>query len=83
MKKLLMVIPLTIMLASCGVNESKAVRVLEAQGMTNVRITGYSWFGCTKGDNFSSNFTATGANGKPISGSVCSGLLKSMTVRFD
>lgn len=73
------------LLAGCfEVDEVKARRVLEAQGMTEVRIGGRPWFGCGKEDGLASIFTATGANGAPVSGVVCSGYWgKGITVRFD
>lgn len=70
-------------LTSCGVNPEEARRALEAQGMSNVRITGYAFFGCSDNDDFKSKFEAIGANGKTVTGVVCSGLLKGVTVRFD
>jgi len=83
MKKLLMIIPI-VLLASCGnVNIPNGVKAVEAFGLTNVKITGYSWTGCSEDDNFASNFTATGANGKEVSGTLCAGLFKGITVRFD
>lgn len=71
------------LLGSCGVNESNAKSTLEAQGMTNVEVGGYPFWGCDKDDTFKSKFTATGANGKPVSGVLCQGWFKGITVRFD
>lgn len=82
MKKILFALPVVALLASCGVNPHAAKSAIEAYGMTNVEIGGYAFFGCGK-DDFSSSFKATGVNGKPVSGVVCSGLLKGVTVRFD
>jgi hypothetical protein len=70
-------------LGGCGVNERAAKTTLEAQGMTNVEIGGYPLWGCDEGDTFKSKFTATGASGQPVSGVLCSGFLKGITVRFD
>ena len=72
-----------LLLASCGVNPSTATRALEAQGLTNVRIEGYSWLGCGKEDSFASNFSAKGANGAVVTGQVCQGLFKGTTIRLD
>lgn len=72
-----------VLLASCGVNPTKATRALEAQGMTDVKIEGYAWFGCGKDDTYASYFAATGANGVQVTGTVCQGLFKGTTVRFD
>lgn len=73
---------LALLLTSCGVDEDKAIKALESQGMTNIKITGFAIFGCSKDDSFRSNFTATGVNGKTVSGTLCSGFLKGTTVRF-
>ena len=83
MKKLLIVLPIAAILASCGVNPEKGKKVLESQGYTDVEITGYSWTGCSKDDSFASNFTAKGANGQSVEGSLCSDWFKGITVRFD
>jgi hypothetical protein len=65
----------------------QARRATEAQGLKNVKITGYRWFGCDDGknssDTFHTGFEATGPNGTKVSGVVCSGLLKGATVRYD
>lgn len=64
-------------------NPSGAKEALEAEGFENVQITGFKWFSCSKDDFFHTGFTATGRNGKPISGTVCEGLLfKGRTIRF-
>lgn len=70
-------------MTGCTVNREDAVRALEAQGMKDVRIGGYSFWGCSDKDTFKSSFKAVGANGKPVSGTVCSGVFKGITVRFD
>lgn len=81
---ILVIIILVGMLAGCGVNPNSATKALEAQGMTDVQIEGYAWFGgCGKDDAFQSYFSATGANGQPITGSICQGFFKGTTVRFD
>lgn len=67
----------------CGVDPRTAKRALEANGLTNIRIEGYSWFGCGKEDAFASNFSAVGVNGQPVTGSVCQGIFKGTTIRFD
>ncbi|MDX0267631.1 hypothetical protein GOC13_07280 [Sinorhizobium meliloti] len=72
-----------VLLASCGVNPSKATRALEAQGMTAVQIEGYALLGCGREDFWRSNFTAVGTNGQAVTGTVCQGLFKGTTVRFD
>ncbi|PZR92042.1 MAG: hypothetical protein DI537_14550 [Stutzerimonas stutzeri] len=73
----------SLLLAGCGVDPNQAHRALSAQGLRDVRLGGYSLFGCDKHDTFRSNFSATGANGQRITGVVCSGWLKGATVRYD
>lgn len=46
------------------------VDVIEGQGITNVDVGGYAWYGCPK-DQFGLKFTGTGVNGKPVSGYIC------------
>ncbi|MDW9491691.1 hypothetical protein [Sinorhizobium meliloti] len=79
----IVVVIIAVFLAGCGVNSQSATRALEAQGMKDVKIEGYSWFGCGKEDSYSSSFSATGANGQPVTGVVCQGFWKGTTVRFD
>lgn len=64
-------------------DESTPIRALEAQGMTNVKLTGYRLWGCSDDDIGHFGFKATGVNGKQVSGVVCVGALKGSTVRFD
>jgi hypothetical protein len=67
-------------MTSCT-NKTETIRVLEMNGYTNVQAHGYSFFGCGRGDFFSTKFTAT-LNNKTVSGVVCSGLFKGSTIRF-
>lgn len=83
MNKAIILIGMAALLSACGVNPNDAKRSLEAQGMKDVKIGGYAFLGCGERDNFRSSFTAIGANGQPVSGVVCSGFLKGITVRFD
>lgn len=71
------------LLSSCGVNPAEARRALEAQGMTGVKVLGFAPFGCGEDDVFKSYFEAIGVNGRKVTGVVCSGFLKGVTVRFD
>jgi hypothetical protein len=67
-----------------GVDRKGATEVLEAQGYTQVQITGYRWFIGDKGDFYHTGFKAKSPNGTPISGAVTKGLLfKGATIRFD
>ncbi len=71
-----------VMLISCTDSES-AVRVLENQGFTDVNTTGYSVFACSDDDTYHTGFTAKGPTGKYVSGTVCCGVFKNCTVRFE
>ena len=60
-----------------------AQRVLEDQGYTRVEITGWRFWGCSKGDQFHTGFKALSPAKRPVSGVVCDGWFKGATVRFD
>ncbi len=62
----------------------RATRLLEQQGYTEIRITGWRPFMAGKDDEFSTGFEATAPNGERVTGAVTGGLLfKGATVRFD
>lgn len=70
-------------LAGCTSADS-ATKALQASGYTDVHITGYRFFGCGEDDWFRTGFRAKGANGQPIEGVVCGGLLfKGNTIRVE
>jgi len=77
------IVLIAIFVSGCGVDPKSASWALEAQGMKDVKIEGFSLFGCGKEDAFKSSFSATGANGTRVTGTVCQGFLKGTTVRFD
>jgi hypothetical protein len=74
---------LALLLAGCG--EQGAVSAIEANGFTNVKLTGFVWWGCGQDDSFlyNTNFEANGVNGKHIHGFACGGMFKGWTVRID
>jgi len=77
-----MALTLSLMLASCT-SETDASRALTAQGFTNVEVTGYDFFACSKDDFYHTGFTAKNTQGTKVTGTVCSGLLfKSATIRY-
>lgn len=80
MKKLIII--LAIALAGCT-SPDKSFQTLEAAGYKNIQMTGYSFFGCDEKDSFHDGFTAVGASGKQVSGTVCSGWFKGYTIRLD
>jgi hypothetical protein len=69
-------------LTSCT-NAPKATEVLTNQGYKDVKITGWNYMSCSKDDFFSTGFSAMAPGGKYVTGTVCTGLLKGSTIRFD
>lgn len=80
MKKILIIF-IFVLFIGCT-NENGALDVLEAEGCTDIEITGYRFFGCSQDDMFQTGFTCK-KNGKDISGVVCQGVLKGKTIRYD
>ncbi len=68
-------------LTSCNGNAA-STDILEDQGYSNVKITGYNLFACSEDDMYRLNFTATNPNGTPVKGVVCSAPFKGYTIRF-
>ena len=64
-------------------NRTDAERALKAEGFSDIKITGYSWFACSEDDFYHTGFEATNHNGAKVKGTVCSGLLfKNATIRY-
>jgi hypothetical protein len=83
MKKLLLVLSVLALLTGCT-NPNKAKNLLDDLGFTDIEITGYRWFACSKEDLYHTGFIARGPSGKRISGTVCDGwILRNATVRYD
>lgn len=61
----------------------KGKRQLENQGYTDIKNTGYSAFCCDEKDQFSSGFTGKDKNGNVVSGCICSGIMKGITIRYE
>lgn len=66
-----------------GIDPIGTTTLLNSQGYTKVEITGYQWFACGEGDLFSTGFNAINSNNHSVSGTVCRGLFKSSTIRFN
>lgn len=80
MKRLLLI---TMFLLGGCTSQTDATRALQAEGYTDIRITGYDWFACSKDDTFHTGFSAKNRDGREVRGVVCSGLLfKSATIRY-
>jgi len=73
---------LTALLLTACTDSKTAHEVLDAEGYTNVKTTGYDAFACSKDDMSATGFTATSVAGRRVEGVVCCGLLKSCTVRI-
>lgn len=67
-------------LSSCT-DAAASTRALTDEGYTEVEITGYDYFGCSKDDTFHTGFRAKNVKGVVVTGVVCCGILKSCTVR--
>lgn len=79
--KILLALCIVMIFSGCTDKEN-AKRVLANDGFTNITITGYSIFGCSKDDFQRTGFIAKKGN-KTVEGTVCSGLLfKNSTIRF-
>lgn len=70
----------TLALVGCS-DAPTAERVLRQQNYKDIRITGYSWSGCSRDDDFATGFIARAPNGEMVEGVVCSGWFKGATVR--
>ena len=73
---------LFLLLSGCTAPD-RALRTLTEAGFSNIKVGGYNWFSCGKGDIFATNFQAVGPTGKPVEGTICNGLLKGATIRFN
>ncbi len=64
-------------------NEDASRAALRNHGFTEIEITGWSPFSCSRDDSWSTGFRAKNPVGKMVRGVVCCGLVfKSCTVRF-
>lgn len=81
MKRLVLITAAALLLSACS-DEPGTRRHLADHGYTNIKTTGYEWFGCSKGDGWATGFTALSPAGKTVTGVVCSGWLKGATIRF-
>jgi hypothetical protein len=77
------ILPLVLALVGCT-QPDKARELLNAQGYSDIQITGYNVWGCSDDDTYHTGFRAKSANGSVIEGTVCAGLFfKGATIRFD
>ena len=82
MKKELMLLILSIILFLGCTDKENAEKFLKKEGYTDITITGYNFFACTKDDSESTGFIAK-INGKVVEGTVCTGmLLRNHTIKL-
>jgi hypothetical protein len=83
MSKIMISILVVALISAAGCTDPQSARkALLAAGYSNVEITGYDWFACSKDDTYSTAFRATGPTGVQVEGAVCQGLLfKGSTIR--
>jgi len=85
-KQIFLGVVTALVLAGCGVAPVDGTRVLEDAGYTDVIIGGPEilFSGCGDGDTFKSSFTATSiATGRKVTGSLCQGWFKGITIRVN
>jgi len=90
-KKLFLIASTLTLLTACTlpVSEDTAREALEDEGFHNVQVTGVAFFGCSEGDTFGSNWTASRTIVNPdgstsireVEGVICCGWLKDCTIR--
>ncbi len=80
MKKIILIAAMALGLSACT-DPDGARRALESNGFTDIDTKGYSFFGCGKDDQFSTEFTAKTINKTQVNGVVCSGFFKGSTIR--
>lgn len=81
----LVILAIFVAIAALGgcTDERAARKALADAGYSEVRVTGYAWFGCGEGDWYSTGFQAKGPTGRNVSGVVCSSwVTKGATIRF-
>ena len=82
-KTVLLALALGLTLSACSMSNDRAIKALEGVGLTDIQLTGYSFFACSEDDTFNQGFRAKNAKGDPVEGAVCGGWFKGATVRFD
>ena len=67
-----------------GLN-SNAANAIKTQHphITPTEVSGFGWFGCDKGDFYSTKFKAVDQNNKEVSGIVCKNLFGNTHIKFN
>lgn len=84
MNKLLITLLSALVLTGCtnSADFTKGSNQLTQQGYTDIKSTGYSYWCCDEKDTFSEGFVCKDRNGNQVSGCICSGFMKGVTIRF-
>ena len=73
---------LLLLMIGCTDSE-RSTKILKSTGFTNIKLGGYGFFDCSDDDVVSTKFIAQNSNGDLVSGTVCCGLFKNCTIRFE
>lgn len=84
MKNLIIILFTLFIFSACSNEETnkKAIRVLESNGYTNIKLTGYN-SACCSDNEYSTGFEADSPIGKKVTGCVCTAYNKGATIRFE
>lgn len=63
-------------------NKDKIKIFLGNQGFSQIEMTGFEFFSCSRGDLFKDGFKAVNQQGHEVKGVVCQGIFKGKTIRF-
>lgn len=80
MKKMFL-LAISLLLISCT-NDLGMRELLEKEGYKDIKPTGYKLLSCSDDDFYHTGFSAT-KEGKIVTGTVCEGLFKGKTIRYD
>lgn len=83
MKKLIILLSVSICSCTSDYAFKKGKEQLEQQGYTDVRDMGYTMFCCDEKDQFSTGFKCKNTKGEKVEGCFCSGITKGVTIRFE
>jgi hypothetical protein len=67
---------------ACVVSNDNLQRATKPLGITEAKVTGFSWFGCGEDYVTHGEFEGKSAKGEPVSGVVCCGVFKGCTLKF-
>ena len=84
MKRQLAVGAFCLLFISACTDQKGAIKNLQDLGFTDIEITGYRAFSCSEDDFYRTGFKAISPQtGNIVTGTVCGGIFKGSTVRFD